>query len=355
MSVRDRLENKPQTQEEIEQYTAGERTLKPFSGAGSMDQRCAIGRKDNQPDTVRGRMNHAERAEFAAANADPVVTQPLTAEQIAWAAKTAKDAAEFDRYNEYLCEAVKQGKPVEWAWAQTFGDSVPCALLKDVPRSANKEDFDNENVGVAARCLRDAEMFAAYKSSGENPRTDLMYKVFKQLLAFIHTNMLNATSEQAWLRAFLLLRNYKLLPTPLPTQEQLNNAPADDGEPVAFHDDMVTPVTYVVRGKLVRYSQQMLDALTSAGFETVMKFNRVGGKYGTADPQVRRALEFEAAQKITRDVASDGNPVCIMDGQPFIVNGKKYSNQMIDKLSGEDYRKLIRLPRGNSKSGAMQQ
>jgi hypothetical protein len=228
MSVRSRFENKPTTQDEVEKYVAGEKDLKPFSGAGSMDQRWAIGQKTNQPTDVRGRLNHNERAEFAAENPDPVVTQPLTAEQIAWAAKTAKDAAELDRYNGYLRDTIKAGKPVEFAWAQTFGDNVPCALLKDVPRSTDRYDFENENVGVAARCLRDADMFANYKSSGENPRTDLMYTVFKQLLAFCHTNMLNTTSPQSWMRSFILLRNYNLLPAPLPTQEQLNNAPADD-------------------------------------------------------------------------------------------------------------------------------
>jgi hypothetical protein len=319
-----------------------------------MDSSWKISQKTNQPTTVRGRMGHAERAQFAAENPDPVVAQPLTTEQIAWAAKTAQAAVEMDSYNEYLRETIKSGKPVEWAWDQSF-PGQPCLLLKDIPRSSDKEDFENPDVGVAAKFLRDSEMFASYKSSGDNPRTDLMFDVFTTLLKCIHVNMLSATSPQSWMRAYIMLRNYKLLPTPLPTQEQLNNAPASDGNPVAFHDDMVTPVTYVVRGKLVRYSNEMLQALTSAGYEQVMKFNRVGGRYGTADPATRKALE-SAASQANHGVAEDGRPVAVLDGTPVIVNGKKYSTHMLYKLSGDEYLALMRIPRGpNDKRGAMQQ
>jgi hypothetical protein len=346
--------NKVLTQEEVERYVADEPDRKPFSGAGSMDGRWKIGQRGNRPMSAREQLGHKERAEFAAANPDEVPTRPLTAEELAWAEKTAKDAVELDAYNEYLREAIKSGKPVEWAWDQTF-PGQPCVLLKDVPRSTDRKDFNDADVGVAARFLRDAEMFANYKSSGENPRTDLMFKVIKQLLEFQHANFLDTTSPQSWLRSFLISRNLNLLPTPLPTQAQLNAMPADDGEPVALHDDGITPVTYTVRGKVVRYSNTMLQALTSAGYETVMNLKRVAGRYGTADPATRRALAVEAAQTQTNHgVAEDGNPIEIMDGAPFVVNGRKYSNQMIDKLSGDEYRKLMRLPRGSSKQGAMQ-
>jgi hypothetical protein len=74
-------------------------------------------------------MGHGERAAFAAANPDPVVERPLTAAERAWAEKTAKDAVEavveLEKYNKYLRETIAAGKPVEWAWAQTFGDQ-PC-------------------------------------------------------------------------------------------------------------------------------------------------------------------------------------------------------------------------------------
>jgi hypothetical protein len=66
VSVRDRFEKKPTTQEEVDQYVAGDKDLKPFAGAGSMDNRWAIGQKTNQPNTVRGKMGHADRAKFVA-------------------------------------------------------------------------------------------------------------------------------------------------------------------------------------------------------------------------------------------------------------------------------------------------
>jgi hypothetical protein len=34
-------------------------------------------------------------------------------------------------------------------------------LLKDVPRSMDKYDFENDNVGTAAKFLRDSQMFRA--------------------------------------------------------------------------------------------------------------------------------------------------------------------------------------------------
>jgi hypothetical protein len=108
-----------------------------------------------------------------------------------------------------------------------------------------------------------------------------MFKVFEQGLAFLQTNMLDTTSPQSWIRSFILLRNFGLLPASIASAEQLQeaerNKPASDGNPVAYHDDMVTPVTYEIRGKVVRYSNEMLQALTSAGYAKVMAFNRVGG------------------------------------------------------------------------------
>jgi hypothetical protein len=346
--------NKTLTQAEVDAYVADEKDLKPFSGAGSMDGRWRIGQRGNRPMSAREQMEHKERAAFAAANPDPVATRPLTAEERAWAEQTAKQTAEEVAFYDYLRETIKSGKPLEFAWSQTFGDK-PCPFFNDVPRSMDNEDFNNENVGVAAKFLRDSEMFAAYKSSGDNPRTDHMFKVFEILLEAIHQNYLDATSPQSWLRIFRTLQKLDLLPAPLPTQAELDNRPADDGNPCALRPDG-SVVTYVIRGKEVRYSQQMLEALTSAGYETVMSLKRVGGKYGTGDPATRRALAVAAAQEAqtNRATCEDGNPVAIMDGEPFVVNGKAYSNQMIDKLSGDEYRLLMRLPRTNNRQGAAQ-
>jgi hypothetical protein len=321
--------NKKLTQEDIKKYVADEPDRRPFSGAGSMNGRW----------NLRGE------------NPEPAAPRTPTPEEL----KIIADALELSTYNQYLAQMIREGKPVEHAWSQTFGDA-PCLLFQDVPSSMDRLGFESEGVATAAVFLRDSNMFAAYRASeGDTARAELMRKVSGILLGFIHTNYLDATSPQSWMRAFIMLRNFGLLPAPLPTQAQLDNAPASDGNPVAYHDDGITPVTYTVRGQLKRYSNEMLQALTSAGYETVMGLRRIGGRYGTLDPQVHNAAkaEEEAQKPINNTIADDGNPVAILDGEYVIVNGKAYSNLMLDKMSGDDYRILMRLGRDSSRVGAM--
>jgi hypothetical protein len=96
-------------------------------------------------------------------------------------------------------------------------------------------------------------------------------------------------------------------------------APAQDGNPVALRDDG-TPVTYKFKdGRVVRYSQAMLDQLNSESYAKVMGLQRVA----TDNPALRK--------EVGRTEQTG----------PEMINGKRVSD-----MSADEYRLAIGLRKG---------
>jgi hypothetical protein len=230
----------------------------------------------------------------------------------------------------------------------------PCVYFEGTDRDFDHHSLEDPQAFAAAKALRDDAGFANYRYVGSNKSTKrckTQEAVVDLLLDFMAKNFLDTRSAFNWGRSFNILNVFGLLPAPVPTDAQMqaaeNARPADDGNPVALRDDGTTPVTYVVRGKIVRYSNEMLQALTAKGYETVMQFNRVD----TGNPYVRKEMERAAGasqhEQVSHGTATDGNAVAVIDGKPVIgPDGKKYSTKMLEAMSGDEYRILMRLNKG---------
>jgi hypothetical protein len=337
MSVRDSLNQKPVTQAEVDALMANEPDVLPaYGGAGSMMTHLKRAKRQYTPTDARARLTAAERAAFAEQNAEPIYTSPEERVQIE--AKLAEAMKRHD-FKEYFANQVRNNAPLEDAWRRSKieGD---CPFFDGVERDGDPTGAPEAQILAAWKAFAESPIFAVYYITDKNsPRGKVLGKVMDVLYIFMSTNLVNMTLAQSWATCFQLLQNIGVLPAPILTEAQLqaveNSKPASDGNPVVLHDNGPNkgkPVTYVAKdGKTIRYSAQMLEQLTSRGYEMVMGMARI-------DPQAVRPAPIVK-------VNAAGEPMEPGDYRTKSVGGTGYTQAELDAMDSEKYRVVMQLSR----------
>jgi len=301
--------------------------LPSFFGAGSIALRARLGAKGNQPIDARGRLSHAERAQFVADNPERL-EDSMSAEELAKIEKQAREKADQVISSEfairYFHDAIMQGIPLHEAWLK-LGKTDACPLLNGVERDGDPAGLSEVRVKEAMKVFADSPMFAAYRYIGPHgtPKADLQAKVVGILWDFLLVNLVNMEHAPSWASCFAILQNAGVLPAPLPTDAQLaaaeNAKPAQDGRPVA-HDDHGRPIVH----NGVRYSKAMLEQLNSAQYAEVM---------GLVSETPNQRAGRESAERKRK--ANDYRTVKVHD--------TAYTQYELDQMSSEKYRQVLGL------------
>jgi hypothetical protein len=345
-----RNNNRPKTQAEVDAYVADEPDRTPYAGAGSMAGHARRASKQYRPTNSRARLTAAERKQFAADNLEPTRFTPEQEAELH--AKVAESLKRHD-IKEYFANAVRNRVGLHQAWVDS-GLPGEFFLFENVARDGDPSGAPESQIIAAWNEFTQISAFAAYRYAGTD-RNSPRYKVQRQILDLLWDfqviNFVNMTLAGSWAACFALLQNIGMIPAPVKSDAELRaaaeaqerNTPADDGNPVALHENG-TPVTYVKNGQTIRYSRQMLEQLTSRGYEIVMGLQRV-------NPQAtRRPRDFEANKHplhADNAPASDGNPVAYHDDgvTPVVYEGKRYSLRMLSAVTSDEYLKIFKLSR----------
>jgi hypothetical protein len=350
LRTRDADKRRPVTQEELDAMMANEPDRLPYGGAGSMAGHARRADKQYKPTDARARMSEAERKQFAAENQELKVTRADSPEGQAILAQVEENVR-LDAAKHFFAAAVKKRISLDDAWGK-LGQAGACPALEGIERDGDPAGVDPKIMKQAMLTFANCPLFAAYRSTDVGSAHDKVQRqIIGQMMDFMETNLVNMTLAQSWVACFNLLASLNLIPAPVQSAEQVQaaaataerNKPASDGNPVALHEDG-TPVVYVKNGQTIRYSRQMLDQLTSRGYEIVMGLQRV-------DPQVPRTPEgFEPNQHpkhADNGPADDGNPVEYHDDgvTPVVFEGKRMSKRMLNALDSDTYLKVFKLTR----------
>jgi hypothetical protein len=346
--VRDSLNKQPVTQEQVDAYVADEKDLPAYGGAGSMAAHLKRASKQYKPTDARARLTAAERAQFATQFQE--VTPMTSEEEREIHAKVAESLKRYD-IQQYFANAVRNRIGLHQAWVDG-GLEGQCPFFNGVERDGDPAGA-NENYRIAAlQEFANSPVFAAYRSEDrKSARFKVQSQIVDLLCDFMVTNLVNMTLSGSYAACFALLQNIGLIPAPVKSEAELQaetdaqerSKPASDGNPVALHDDG-RPVTYVKDGRTIRYSTQMLEQLTSRGYELVMGLKR-------ANPQATRPpRDFEANEHpkhADNAPASDGNPVAFHDDgkTPVVYEGKRYSKRMLNAATSDEYLQIFKLSR----------
>ena len=335
LSLRD--SNRPKTQAEVDELMKNEPDVLPaYGGAGSMATHLKRAKRQYTPTSSRARLTEAERRQFAAENAEP--TQLSPEEEAHICEEVAKGVQSWSSKN-FFANKVRSNTPLEDAWRRSKIEGN-CPFFNGIERDGDPLGAPQDQIVAAWKAFAESPVFSAYYTADKNsPRWKVESKVMDILYAFMNVNLVNMTLPGSWAKCFALLQNIGVLPAPVPTEAQLqaaeNSKPASDGNPVVLHDsgpNKGKPVTYVAKdGKTIRYSQKMLDALTSRGYELVMGFTRV-------DPNAPRTI----AVAKTNDA---GTPMGAGDYRNRVVGDTGMTQALLDQLSSEEYRKVMQLSR----------
>jgi hypothetical protein len=292
-----------------------------------MGRNAVLGSKRYQPIDARGRLSHAERAQFVLDNPEPLEST-LSPEEIERIETIARENAEKLIASEdivrYFRDAITRGIPLHEAWAK-MGQTNACPLLNGLQRDGDPAGASEVRVKEAMKEFADSPVFVAYRSRGQRgePRFDVQAKVIDLLWDFMITNLVNMALASSWAICFAILQNAGVLPAPLPTDAQLaaaeNAKPAQDGRPVA-HDDHGRPIVH----NGVRYSKAMLEQLNSAQYAEVM---------GLVSETPNQRAGRESAERKRK--ANDYRTVKVHD--------TAYTQYELDQMSSEKYRQVLGL------------
>jgi hypothetical protein len=326
MSVRDSLNQKPVTQEDVERYVADEPDRLPYGGAGSMAGHARRASKQYRPADARARLTAAERAQFAAENAEVEQLSPEDEARIHAEVDKRLKSVEF---KEYFADKVRRNLPLEDAWKRSKieGD---CPFFRSIERDGDPAGAPQEQIIAAWKAFAESPIFVAYYTTEkDSPRGKVLRKTMDLLYAFMCVNLVNLTLPGSWAACFGLLQNIDVLPAPVTTDEQVKaadrNRPADDGNPVAMNDVTGQPVTYKFKdGRVVRYSKQMLDQSNSESYAKLLGIRKSPGELQETEEQrrARKALEYR-----TKIVAGG------------------YTQKELDAMPSEKYREVMQLSR----------
>jgi len=328
MSVR----NSRLTEAEMAEFVKNDPDRRPWGGAGSVDLTAAtIGKRNRMPNDARGKMGHDERAAFAEANQEAT---PLSPEEMQRVNEAVANNLKRADVKTYFANAVRNGIGLHQAWVDG-GLPGECPLFENVERDGDPAGANQNLVRESMLIFADSPAFAAYRSKDEkSSRYKLQRQIMDLLWDFMGTNLVNMTVAQSWLTCFQLLQNIGLIPAPVPSTQQLEeqerSKPAEDGNPVALHDDGKTPVTYVKNGRTIRYSKQMLQKLTAKGYAMVMDLERSPREIQETETTRRQLKSHEYRTKIIGDTG--------------------YTQFELDSMPSEKYRKVMRLERSGGGS-----
>lgn len=315
----------PATQEQVDALMANEPDRLPYAGAGSMLAHLKRGSRQHRPTDARARMTEAERQQFAKENPEePIPTSPEDRARIE--AIVAENVKLYEAKH-FFATAVRKRISLDDAWGK-LGQKGGCPALEDFERDGDPMGAPEKQKIAALQAFANSKLFAAYRSEDRgSERYKLQSQIVSLLCDFMSDNLVNMVLAQSYVASFNLLNSLNLIPAPIKTGEQIQaarqaaerNKPAQDGGPVALHEDG-TPVTYKFRdGRVIRYSQAMLDSLNSESFAKVMGLQRVA----TDNPVVRKQVEQSE------------------QSEPEMINGKRVSD-----MSADEYRLAIGLRKG---------
>jgi hypothetical protein len=347
-----RSSNRPRTQEDVERYVADEPDRKTYGGAGSMGEhmRRAASQK-YRPESARARL---------AGDRKPVEPESLSPEDEARILAEVDKRVKSDEFKEYFREKVLANVPLEDAWRYS-GMEGECPFFVGVERDGDPTGAPRDQITAAWRAMAQSEIFAPYAyTPGDTAsgRYKVAALVYERLYNFMNLNLVNMTLVQSWAFCLGRLNALGVLPAPIPTDAQLLAAdaakPASDGRRVVLHDagpNEGKPVTYTFKdGRVVRYSQAMLDALTPESYAKVMGLERINPQ-ATRTPRNFEPAGNGVAQTPTgawkNPPADDGNPVAFHDDgkTPVTYQGKRYSKKMLNAVTSDEYLQIFKLSR----------
>jgi hypothetical protein len=342
---------RPTTQAELDSLMANEPDCLPYGGAGSMAGHARRADKQYTPTNARARLTEAERKQFVAENEELRVINADSPEGKAILAEVA-DYQKLEGAKHFFATAVRKRISLDDAWGK-LGQKGGCPALEGIERDGDPAGANPKIVNVAMLTFANSPLFAAYRSTDENsPRYKVQGQIISLMMDFMTDNLVNMALAQSWVTCFNLLNSLSLIPAPVQSTEQIRaaaqaaerNKPAQDGNPVALREDG-TPVTFKFRdGRVVRYSQAMLDSLNSESYAKVVGLQRI-------DSQLPRTpRDFEAnqhPQHADNGPAEDGNPVEYHDDgvTPVVFEGKRMSKRMLNALNSETYLRVFKLSR----------
>ena len=347
-----RNSNRPKTQAEVDAYVADEPNRKIYGGAGSMSEHLKRAASQKySPKDARARL---------AGDRGPVEPESLSPEDEARILAEVDKRVKSDEFKEYFREKVLANVPLEDAWRYS-GMEGECPFFVGVERDGDPIGAPRDQITAAWRAMAQSEIFAPYAyTPGDtaSARYKVAAQVYERLYNFMNLNLVNMTLVQSWAFCLGRLNALGVLPAPIPTDAQLLAAdaakPADDGRPVVLHDagpNQGKAVTFTFKdGRVVRYSQAMLDSLSPESYAKVLGLQHVDPR-ATRLPRNFEAAENGVAQTPTgkwqNPPADDGNPVAFHDdGKTVVVyQGKRYSKKMLNAVTSDEYLQIFRLSR----------
>jgi hypothetical protein len=311
----------------------------------------ARGSKQHRPTNARARLTEAERVQFVKDNPEELKIVRADSEEGQRLLAEVADYQKLEGAKHFFATAVNKRISLDDAWGK-LGQQGGCPALEGIERDGDPTGADPAKVNVAMLTFANSPLFAAYRSTDENsPRYKVQRQIISLLMDFMTDNLVNMALAQSWVTSFNLLNSLSLIPAPVQSDEQVRtaaqaterNKPAQDGNPVALIDGK--PATYKFRdGRVVRYSQAMLDSLNSEAYAKVVGLQRI-------DPQLPRTpRDFEAnqhPQHADNGPADDGLPVAYHDDgvTPIVFEGKRYSKRMLNALDSDTYLRVFKLSR----------
>jgi hypothetical protein len=326
---------RPVTQEQVNALMKDEKERSPYGGAGSFAAHLKRASKQYKPTDARGRLSAAERKQFAAENAEVIYTSPE--DRVRIDAAVAENLKLYD-FQQYFANAVRNRVALDEAWT-TAGYKGVCPFFNGIERDGDPAGAPEKQRIAALRAFANSPVFAAYRSED---RTSERFKVQSQIVAllceFLTDNLVNMTLPSSYAACFGLLERIGLIPAPVKSDAELRaaaeaaerNAPADDGNPVALIDGK--PVTYKFKdGRVVKYSQSMLDSLNSASYAKVVGLERT-------NPQLPLPVEITKTNDADQPMSPD-------DYRNRAVGNTGMTQAQLDQLPSEEYRRVMRLSR----------
>jgi hypothetical protein len=308
------------TQADIDREMANEPDVLPsWGGAGSMEVHLRRANKQSHPSDSRSRQTFAERQEFFEENPEVTVLSPEEEKRIY---EQVSFNIALDRDKKYFADAVRRNAGLEAAWIDAGRDPKECPFFKNVERDGDPEGVPQCVLEPALHAFVRSRMFAPYTVN--NQQRD---EVARMLLDFMMTNLINVGLVQSYLRCFKTLELLGVLPAPVRSDAQIkaeaDAAPASDGNPVA-RNAAGEPVTFNIRGKVFRYSQQMLEKLTADQYATVL---------GIRKPSPRQIQETEQEQRQLK----------AKEYRTKVVGDTGYTRFDLDQMPSEKYRAIMNL------------